>query len=74
MNNPKFVKQTTGVPSRKQNFNLVGSQLTTLLLVVVAVAAPEMYSRIPPEFLPGLGSTMGGLIGFALGYMARERA
>ena len=68
-----LVAQRTGAPSRKQNFNLLGSQLTTMLLVILAVATPEIYSRIPPEFLPSLGSTMGGLIGFALGYYAKER-
>ena len=68
-----LTKQKTAAPSRKQNFNLLGSQLTTLLLVVLAVASPEIYSRIPPEFLPSLGSTIGGLLGFALGYAVKDR-
>lgn len=68
------VTQSTAAPTRKQNFNLLGSQLTTMLLVILAVASPEIYSRIPPEFLPGLGSTMGGLLGFMLGYWVKEKA
>lgn len=72
--NDVLVTQNTGAPSRKQNFNLLGSQLTTMVLVIIAVAAPTLYERIPPEFLPSLGSTMGGLFGFALGYWAKERA
>lgn len=68
------VTQSTAAPTRKQNFNLLGSQLTTMLLVILAIASPEIYSRIPAEFLPGLGSTMGGLLGFALGYWIKEKA
>ena len=68
-----LVRQATAAPSRKQNANLAGSQLTTILLVTVAVAAPEIYARIPPEFLPGLGSAVGGVLGFAFGYFAHER-
>lgn len=74
MVNAVKVKQNTAAPTRKQNFNLLGSQLTTMILVVLAIASPEIYSRIPPEFLPGLGSTMGGLLGFALGYWVKDKA
>ena len=73
MTNQVKVSQNTAAPTRKQNFNLLGSQLTTTLLVILAVASPEIYERIPPEYLPSLGSTLGGLIGFALGYFVKDR-
>jgi uncharacterized membrane protein (DUF4010 family) len=66
-------KQPSAAPSRKQNFNLLGSQLTTVGMVVFAIAAPEIYQRIPPDYAAGFGSAVAGLVGFGLGYLVRER-
>ncbi len=74
MNKPILIKQHTSASTRKQNFNLLGSQLTTVGMVVFAIAAPEVYSRIPPEYLGGLGASVAGIVGFAVGYAVRERA
>lgn len=73
MKDQLLVKQKTAMPSRKQAANVASSQATTVLLVIVAVFAPEAYDRIPPEFLPSVGSAVGGLIGFIFGYFVAER-
>jgi len=72
--NKVLVTQNTAAPTRKQAVNLVASQLTTVALVIFAIAAPEMYSRIPAGYEMPLGSAIGGLVGFGMAYASRERA
>ena len=68
-----LIKQNTNNPTRKQNYNLVGSQLTAMLLLVFAIAAPEMYSRVPEDMKMTIGANLGGLIGFGIGWLVKER-
>lgn len=68
------VTQVTKAPTRKQNFNLLGSQLTTVGMVIFAIAAPILYDRIPTDLKAAFGSAVAGLIGYGLGYWVRERA
>ena len=49
------VTQSTATPTRKQSFNLLGSQLTTMLLVILAGSYPKISRRYPHEVYPGLG-------------------
>lgn len=65
--------QKTAAPTRKQNFNLLGSQLTTVGMVIFAIAAPMVYERIPTDLKAAFGSAVAGLIGYALGYWVNER-
>lgn len=58
--------------SRKQNFNLLGSQVTAVLLFLFAVFAPEAYANVPEDMKMTLGANLGGLIGFALGWWVKE--
>lgn len=69
-----LIKQNTAAPTRKQNFNLLGSQLTTVGMVVLAVAAPVLYGRIPTDLKAAFGSAIAGLIGYGLGYWVKEHA
>jgi len=69
-----LIKQNTAAPSRKQNFNLLGSQLTTVGMVLFAIFAPEIYARIPENYEAGFGAAIAGLVGFGLGYLVKERA
>jgi len=66
--------QATAAPTRKQNFNLLGSQLTTVGMVILAIAAPTLYDRIPIDLKAAFGSALAGLLGYALGYWIKERA
>lgn len=74
MINKVTVTQNTMNPTRKQNYNLLGSQITAILLFVFAIAAPELYARIPEDMKMTLGANMGGLIGFMIGWYVKERA
>lgn len=74
MKNTTVVSQNTNAPTRKQNFNLLGSQLATVSLGLFAMFVPDMYARIPDGFEASFGSLLGGLIGFAVGWWVRERA
>ncbi len=69
----QLIKQPTLQPTRKQNFNLLGSQLTAVGLGIVAMFWPDIYARIPPDFGPAFGGLLAGLIGYAFGYIAKER-
>ena len=68
----QLVEQRTNQPTRKQNFNLVGSQLATVMLGLFAMFSPDMYARIPDGFEASFGSLLGGLLGFAFGWFAKE--
>jgi len=71
MNN--LIKQNTANPTRKQNFNLLGSQIATVMLGLFAMFSPDMYARIPDGFEASFGSLLGGLIGFGFGWYAKEK-
>lgn len=71
--NNTLVNQRTMAPTRKQNWNLMGSQLATVGLGMVAIFWPDFYARIPTGFEASLGSLVGGLIGFGFGWYAKER-
>lgn len=68
------IKQNTAVPTRKQNFNLLGSQLTTVCMVIFAIMAPVMYDRIPVDLKAAFGSALAGVVGYALGYYVKDNA
>ncbi len=69
----ELIKQNTNAPTRKQNFNLLGSQITAVLLFVFALFLPEAYERIPEDMKMTIGANLGGLIGFLIGFMVKDR-
>ena len=71
--NKTLVTQKGANPTRKQSFNLLGSQLATVGLGLIAIFFPDEYARIPAGFEASLGSLVGGLMGFTLGWFVKER-
>lgn len=71
--NKTLVAQPGMNPTRKQSYNLLGSQLATVGLGCVAIFFPDFYARIPAGFEASLGSLVGGLIGFGFGWWVKER-
>jgi hypothetical protein len=71
--NSTLVTQRTKNPTRKQSYNLLGSQIATVSLGVIAVFFPEEYARIPAGFEASFGALLGGLMGFAFGWFVKER-
>ena len=74
MINKAKVNQRTAAPTRKQNFNLLGAQTTTVAMVMLAMFAPLVYGRIPEGMEGAFGSALGGIVGYAFGWFAKERA
>ena len=74
MVNKTTLKQNTLAPTRKQNFNLLGAQTTTVALVLLAMFAPIIYGRIPEGMEAAFGSALGGIVGYIFGWIAKERA
>jgi hypothetical protein len=71
MNN--LTNQGSVAPTRKQSFNLLGSQIVTVGLVFFAIFAPEAYARIPEGYEASFGAALAGIFGFFLGWLVRER-
>lgn len=62
--------QPTKKPTTKVTAGAIGGVIATLGVGAVAIASPEIYSRVPPGFEGALATGLG----FTFAYLKRERA
>ena len=64
-----LVKQNTNAPTRKLNAVVLGGAVASISMGVLAIFIPEAYARVPPGFEGGIAT----ILGFSLGYFARDK-